>query len=801
MLDILFLDVRHAMRGLRRSPGFTVTVVLMLGLGIGANTAIFSIVDRLLLRDLPYPDGDRLVMLYDTFPENERNNVSPANWIDWQRMSQSFEDLAAWNSFSMTLTGEGDPEQLSGQTVSSEFFPAVKVPPLLGRVFTAEDDRPRAPRVVLLSHRLWQRRFGGDPDIIGKAIQLDTTPHEVIGVMPAGFYFVSQDIDYWTPYALDRSRDWRATSGHIIPGILGRLKPSVTLSSAQNEMRVIGRRLEEDYTFNKSTSVNVVPLREVLTGQARRSLLVLFGAVSVLLVIACLNVAGMTLARSASRRRDIAVRTSLGAGRGAIIRYLLAESLILAGAGAVAGFLIALWGVGALVQLTPRNLIRVADVPLDGRVLLYTFAVSALTGLLSGLAPASAATRGSLSEYLHGIGRSITRSARLRQGLVVAQVTMTVVLLCGAGLLFRSFSALNAVRTGVDANDVLTMQVSLPVARYDREQQVEFVRQAVENLQRLPGVQSAGAARSLPVIGPTAGTGFHVQGTSDVSMNERREARIRIATPGYFKTVGVPVVRGRDFTWDDQLPNAELVFIVNETFVKAYFASEDPLAVSMRVFMTGDPPFGRIVGVVRDVSEGSLRNPSLPTIFYNHRHLTYAGVTMFIRSSRPEALTQDALRVIHDLDRNLAVTQVRTIRQALGLSIARERLNAVVSAAFALTALLLASLGLYGLLALLVTERTREIGIRMALGARASGVLQMVLGHGLGLVAVGLIAGLSGALAVTRLIESLLFGVPVHDPATFIGVAALLVAVSTPAAFIPARRATKVDPVIALRQD
>jgi putative ABC transport system permease protein len=810
ILEDLLRDVRLAMRGFRRAPGFTATVVLMLGLGIGANTAIFSVVDRLLLRDLPYPDGEQVVMVYETFPTNPRNNVSPANWMDWQRLSRSFEFLAAFNGNSATLTGEGEPELLNAQMVSEEFFPAMKVRPLIGRAFSAEDNREKAPPVVILSYRLWQRRFGGNEKIIGTTIPLDSSPREVIGVMPADFYFVSQDTDFWMPYLLDRNRDWRAGSGRNML-VAGRLKPSVTIASAQAEMKRIARQLEQMHSFNKGSSVEVVPLREVLTGQVRGSLLVLFAAVGVLLLIACFNVASMMLARSASCRHEIAVRCSLGAGRGALLRQLVVESFLLACAGGAAGFLVALWGVSALLEMAPRNLIRVVDVPLDRWVLLYTLGLSLITGLIVGLAPALMITRGSPSEYLRGLGRSITQSPRLRPRLVVAQVTMTVVLLCGAGLLIRSFAALSGVRTGVDADKVLTMLVTLPDARYNRDQQIEFVQRAVEYLEALPGVESAAAARSIPVIGATAGTGVHVRGTPDLPMNDRPMTRVRSVTPGYFKTLGIPVIRGRDFTAEDLRKNAEPVFIVNEVFVRSVLSGKDPLGVSIKVSLP-DNSYARIVGVVADVSERSLRRGAEPTVFYNQRQLPYPGMTLFIRANRPATLAENAVKGIQDMDRSQAITQVRTLREWLGLSIARERLNAVILTAFAMTALLLASLGLYGLLAFFVTERTQEIGIRMALGAKASGVLRMVMSHGLRLVVWGTVLGVVGAFALSRFIQSLLvgataqdpgllFGVTTHDPITFLSVVALLVIVSSLAAVVPAWRATKVDPLVALRQE
>jgi putative ABC transport system permease protein len=799
ILETLLHDVNYALRGFNRARGFTATVVVMLAVAIGANTAIFSLVDNLLLRELPYPDSNRLVMVYELFKGNQGPAVSPANWFDWQRMNHSFESLAAWNGSAMTLTGLGDPEMIIGQVVSSDFFAALKTGPSLGRTFTADEDRPDVPRVIVLSNGLWERRFGSDPAVVGKKIDLDAVPYEVIGVMPAGFHFINPQAEYWAPMAVDRARDWRGTAGRSLPGILGRLKPGLSRESADAEMKAIASQLEQSYVFNQYTSARVVPLRDTLTGEVRTSLLVLFGAVSLLLVIACFNVASMMLARSSSRRREIAVRASLGASRRTIVRQLLVESVLLSAVAGAAGFLVALWGVSALLELTPSSLIPLNDVPLDRWILMYTMLTSLLTGFMFGLLPAITATRGSLAEYLHGGGRSVTRSTRIRRWLVVAQVTMTVVLLCGSGLLVRSFAALTSVRTGVDT-DVLTMQITMPNVRYNSERQVAFVRSAVERLESIPGVQTAGATRSLPVIGPVAITGFHIAGTPDVSMNERQSARIRIATPGYFKTAGVPIVRGRDFTWDDERANAEPVIIVNEAFVKAYLSGKDPLSVSLNVFMGRTNPGGRIAGVASDVRESSLRSESLPTVFLTHGPLTYNAMTLYVRGAG-SSLAREAVQAIHELDSNIAVTQVRPLRDALGSSIVRERLNAVVTTAFAVTALLLASFGLYGLLAFLVAERTREIGIRMALGAQAGAVLRMVMNHGLSLVAGGAVVGLLGGLAVANYIQALLFGIPSYDPMTFAGVAVVVLFVSAIAAFVPAHRATRVDPLVALRQE
>ena len=800
LVDGLFRDVRYAVRMLRHSPGFTIVAIATLALGIGANTAIFSIVDRLLLRALPYPDGEQLVIVYESGFGHARNSVSPANWMDWQRESRSFEALAAWSTHQATLTGEGEPEVLNAQDVSAEFLPLMGIMPRLGRAFTPEDDRPRANPVVILSHGLWQRKFGGAVTAIGRVIELNATRCEIVGVMPPGFHFVSQDTDYWEPYRLDRHQAWRETAGRFI-SVVGRLGPGVTQAAAQVEMESLARRLEQIHPFNKNTSATVVPLRDVLTGEVRTSLLTLFAAVAVLLLIACFNVANLLLARSASRQRELAIRTALGAGRWAIVRQLLAESVLLALAGGVAGMLVARWGMTTLLALAPKGLLRVADVSLDRWMLFYTIAVSLMTGVVFGVVPAVSASAVSVIDRMRRGDRGTTHATRLRRASVVAQMAMTVVLLCGAGLLVRSFVALNGVDTGLDPRDVLTMRVGLPGARYDRVQRVAFFQRAAELLRGLPGVRSVGAGGGIPVTGPTAGTVFHIQGTPLLPENERPLTLARVVTPGYFKTLGIPLQRGRDFTDDDSIAQRPPVFIVNEAFAKRYLSGSDPLAASISVLMRDDNPYGRIVGIVGDVNEGSLRKGTEPTVFYNHAQLPYPGMTLFIRANRAASLAQTAGQVIRGMDSNQAVTNVRTLEEVFAESLARERLNAVVSAAFALSALLLASLGVYGVLAFLVVERTREIGVRMALGAQAWSVLRMVLDQGLRLVAMGAVVGLGGALAVSRLIEGLLFGVTPTDPATFASVLALLAAVSVVAALVPARRATRVDPLSVLRQE
>jgi putative ABC transport system permease protein len=825
ILEDILRDALYAVRNLRRTPAFTSTVVLTLAIGIGANTSLFSVIDHLLIRPVPYPQGEQLVMVYESLPQLklERADVSPANWLSWQRESRSFEALAAWGANGMTLTGEGEPERLNGQSVSAEFFDLLRVRPSLGRTFTSDDDQPSTHRVVVLSDGFWRRRLGGTPNVIGKTIELDANAYEIVGVMPSGFRFVSPDVDYWVPYALDRSRDWRKTGGRFI-NVVGRLNPSITPSAAQAEMTRIAKQLSDMYTFNRDTSAAVVGLREALTGEVKESLVTLFVAVGILVLIACFNVASMLLARSAARRQEIAIRASLGAGRVAIVRQLLVESLVLAVAGGLSGIIVARAGVSALLKFVPQNLFGITEVPLDGSILLYITGLSVLSGTIFGLAPAMSTTRRVFTAHLKDVGRSFTTSSKLRQHLVTAQIAMTVVLLCGAGLLTHSLIELVGTKTGMNAHNVLSMYLQPPERRYNDVQRVEFFKRAIEGLSVLPGVQSAAAASSIPVIGPDSGTVAHIRGMPPLFQGQDLNAGLRIqdlssipissaggllpharvVTPGYFKTLGIPVLQGREFIDSDQRENAPPVFIVNEALASKYLAGQDPLNASLSVLMSDKNPYGRIVGVVGNVIEGSLRKGAEPTVFYADGNSSRAGfapgMTIFIRTSGLD-VAKAAVQAIREVDRNQPVTQVRMLKDVLGESVFRERLAAVVSSAFALTALLLAGLGLYGLLAYSVAERTKEIGIRVALGARPAALLQMIMTRGFRLIGVGLLLGLAGAAAISRLIESLLFGVSTNDPFTVLVVCALLLTVGGISAFIPAHRATCVDPMIALRHD
>jgi putative ABC transport system permease protein len=793
-------DARHMSRGLQRSPGFTLAVVLTLALGIGANTAIFSIVDQLLLRPLPYPEGENLVMVYEAQSSNSHNSVSPATWLDWQRDNHTLERVAAWASGrAAILTGVGEATRLGVQPISAEFFPLLRVTPMLGRVINEDDDRPNAPVVAVISHHLWQTRFGGDRNVVGRFIQLDDTPTQVVGVMPPGFRFVFHDIDVWAPLQLDRNAPWREAGGRFI-NVVARVKTGTPLATARADMEQVARRLASLHEFNKNSTARLVPLREELTGQVEASLIVLYIAVGVLLAIACFNIANLLIARAASRRQEIAIRTSLGAGRGAIVRQLLVESMLLALCGGALGIVLARSSLDALVAFAPPALLRGQELTIDARVLLYVAALSVLTGLVAGLAPSVIVARRPIVKSLHASNSRVTHSPRIRQLLVVGQVAMTVVLLCGAALLVRTVTALTSANHGFEQQGLLTMQVALPGTRYPIERQVAFQQELLATIRELPGVDSAGAASGLPVIGaPRAGTRFHRYSTPVVPPTQMSSATIRVVAPGYFRTLRIPVLRGREFTHADDA-NPTPGFIVNQAFVDRYLANVDPLRESLMVRMQDENPYAPIIGVVGNVGEGSMRGAPRPTIFYSHSQLPL-GPTLFIRTDRPVAMAEAVTSVIRRMDPNLVIRNVRTFEEAVAQSLAQERLTALVTGAFAVSGLLLASLGLYALLAFMVSERTREIGLRIALGAQGRELTWSVVQDGLRLVSIGAIAGVALSLVVLPLFGTLLFGVTPNDAVTYAVVLTLLAAVAGLASYIPARRAARVEPLSALRQE
>ena len=802
MPEDILRDVRHGARGLRRTPGFSLAVILTLALGIGGNTAVFSVVDQLLLRPLPYPDGDRLVMVEESVGSGSSHaDVSPANLFDWQRQSRTIRGFAAWGQAQFTLLGAGEPRNVIAQLVSAEFFPVLGVPPFLGRAISTEDDRPNAPRVAVISYRAWQQQFGGDRRAVGRTVQLNSRPFQIVGVMPAGFRFVQPDVDVWAASQLDRNRSWREPNDGRILHVVGRLATGVTLGTARLEMEAIARDLAARYTFNRNTSVTITPLRDVLTGQVRTSVLVLFAGVAVLLAIACFNVASMLLARSASRQREMAVRASLGAGRWAIARALVVESLLLAVAGGALGLVLARASLEALVAAAPANLLGVFELFIDRRVVMYALGVSLATGAIAGLAPTILFARRSIAEATRTRDSKSAHSPRVRQALVVLQVAMTVVLLCGAGVLVRTLIALNRAPLGFDARDVLTMRMSISPVRYPDERPRDFYRDAVARLRALPGVESAAVAASLPMIGsPRGGTRFRQLGEPDRPVRDLPSTVVRIVAPGYFRTLRIPVLRGREFTdADNESPMGG--FVVNDTFARRYFPERDPLGAFISVRMQDDNPYLPIIGVVGDVSEESVRVAPKPTVFYSHGRMPWAAMTLFVRSPQPESAVAPITAALHDLEPALVVSNPQPLETALAESLARERISALISTGFGIGGLLLAALGLYGLLAYLVAERTKDIGIRIALGAPAARITGSVVVGGLVPVALGVAIGVSGSLLLLRPLGGLLFGVTPSDVSTYAVVVALLGVIAAIASYLPARRAARIEPLTALRYE
>jgi putative ABC transport system permease protein len=691
-------------------------------------------------------------------------------------------------------------EELDAQVVTADLLPLLQVQPWRGRFFTKEEDESDA-RVAVISYRLWQSWFHGDDSIVGRQVQINSRQFTVIGVMGPDFYFHKRSVDVWLTLGL-KAAEARRVGRYL--SVLARMKPEVSVQQAQAEMSGIAGRLTAAYPkFDTGWSVNVEPLRNSLVRQVKTSLIMLLGAVGLLLGVACANVANLLLARYAARHREMAVRGALGASRSRVLGQLLVESLLLSLIGGALGVALAYGTVGGLVRIAPHDLTRYSSVSFDARVLLAGLAISVLTGILFGLAPAYLATRANLSDALHGNAASgAGNQSGLRTWLVGAEVAASVVLLAGAGLLFRSLVGLQAVDPGMDASGVLTFRVSLPHARYAKDEQaIQFFRQAAEKLAQIPGVQSASAVSYIPFNGLAAGTDVAISGRPPAKPGQALGTVVRTILPGYFKTLRIPIQRGRDFTDADNLPAAPLRFIVNEAFVGKYLRDEDPLTKSISVDMADKNPMGEIIGVVGNLKEGSLDKGPEPTAYYVHAHLPYTAMVLVLRGNSAQALAEPARRAIQEIDPQQPIADVRTMEEILRDTFARQRLSALLLGGFSLTSLLLAGVGIYGVLAYSVAQRTREIGVRVALGAAPGRILRLVIGNGARLVVAGTVAGLSGALLLSGLMKSLLFGIGPRDPFSLILAPAVLIAVALVAAYVPGRRAAHISPVDALRSE
>jgi len=800
-MESFFKDARYAVRMMLKHRSFTFVAVLALGLGIGANTAIFSVINAVLLRPLPYQDPAQLV----TILHDGSKPVAPANFFDLAKQSQSFAAIAAAQWWEPNLTGRDQPEHLRGLQLTGEMFRLLGVNPILGRSFHTGEDQTGNDHVVVLSNRLWQRRFGGDTSVVGQQITFDGESYTIIGVMPADFQFApfwATQTELWTPLNLAaRANDRGGQSLRVF----ARLKPGVTRDQAQAETATIFRRLEQEYpAANKGLALSVDPLHEKVVGKTRRALLILFGAVGFVLLIACANVANLMMARASARQKEIAVRTALGASSRRLARQLLTESVMIALVGGAFGLALALLGVKALVAFGPTNLPRVQTISLDGRILFFTLALSVLTGMLFGLAPVLQTLRGkfnnSLKEGSRGstVGKGRSRARRL---LVVSEVALALMLLVGGGLMVRSFARLLAVDPGFNPGHLLTMTISLAGSEHSTApKRVAFFNQLLERVNSLPGVQSASAINHLPLGGDVWTVPYTIQGRPAPLPGEKQGAVYRIIRPNYFRTMKATLLKGRDFTTSDNESSPEVV-IVNQAFAKRNWPAEDPLG--KRIFTTDETSPREIVGVVKDLKQDDWTEEPNAEMYLPHLQQSGPrGLTLVIRSSAdPLQLVTAVENQVWAIDKNLPVAEIRSMEEVISERVEPQRFNMLLLGVFAAVALMLAVIGIYGVMSDAVTARTHELGIRMALGAQGSDVLGMIVRQGMALVLVGIAVGLLGAFWLTQFMSSLLYEVSPTDGLTFIAIPLVLAVVALGACLVPARRATRVDPLVALRYE
>ncbi len=806
-LDDLRRDVRFGLRSLRRSPGFTVVALLCLALGIGANAALFSVLNAVLLRPLSFPEPERLVRVYETWGDKQLpGSVSVPNYRDWAEQSTVFEALTAWVGGSRNLQEAGNAERIRTVEATPNLFQMLRARPLRGRLFSPGQDEPGRSQVVVIGETLWRRRFGADPALVGRTIQLDGNPYLVIGILPAELSFPPlsrEGIDAWLLRLPNPRIDSRGS--HFL-AVTGRLKPGASRGQAFAQLKQIAARLAKTYPDQQAgRSVKLMGLRESIVGETpRKALLILLAAVFLVLLIACANVANLLLARAAVRQREMAVRLALGAGRSRLVRQLLVESLVLALGGALLGLLLARWALAALTPLVRVALPVSGGIPLDGRVFLFLLAVAAFSGIAFGLVPALQAARGDVRESLVEGGRTTSggRQQRFRSGLVVAEIALSLVLLVGAGLLLRGFLKVSGTEPGFVSRGVLTAHVAVPATT--RPVVPRFFRPLLDKVRALPGVRAAALISMIPVQEAWTNASYTVEGRPEPPLPQQPMAEIRMASPSFFNALGIPLLRGRDFTERDGEKGIN-VAIVNEVLVRQQFPGENPLG--RRIRMGGDMKL-EIIGVVGAVHQAGLDQEPLAEVY-----LPYAGAegdygelltdaALVVKTAgSPGALAPDLRRAVRAVDPGVPLYKMLTMEQVISDSLASRRLNLWLLALFAGIALALSAAGLYGVISYLVAQRTREIGMRMALGAQARDVIRLVMRQGSRLTLVGIAVGAAGALALTRGLESLLDGVSAHDPLTFLSIAILLAAVALFASWLPARRAARVQPIVAIRNE
>ncbi|HEX8459368.1 MAG TPA: ABC transporter permease [Pyrinomonadaceae bacterium] len=809
-IESFIQDARFGTRMLLKNPGFTVVSVIALALGIGANSAIFSVVNTVLLRPLPYPDPDQLVMVWedDTKGGYPRDTPAAANYIDWRDQNGVFEGMAAVAEQNFNLTGKGEPERLEGRRVSTNLFSLLGVEPRVGRAFLTEEDQPGRNRVVIMSHGLWQRRFGSNVNIVGQTLTLNGESYVVVGVMPSHFQFPSREDELWVPIAFTPQEAVNREKHYL--EVVARIKPGVTLEQARAEMRTIAARLQQQFPEqNANLGAAVTPLHEQVVGDIKPVLLVLLGAVGFVLLIACANVANLLLARAAVRQKEITIRVALGASRWRLIRQFLTESMLLAVLGGGGGLLLSLWGVSLLKAFIPESVSQVGDMMIDGRVLLFTVLISLLTGLIFGLAPVMQWSKLNLNETLKEGGRDSatgSRGNRIRSLLVITEVAVSLILLIGAALLINSFLRLRNIDPGFRPENLLTMRVELPDVKYpDHRRRAAFYNELLGRLETLPGVKSAAVTTNLPLYRQGNSTEISIEGRPDPApgQGKRPSVTTRVISPHYFQTMGIGLLQGRGFSEQDKI-DSPAVAVISETMARRFWPNQDPTGKRFTpgsLTSTDPGDWITVVGVAKDVRQFELVADPKPQMYLPYVQAEFFAPNDLVISTdlEPLSLAASVRRTVLEVDKDQPISDIRTMEDIVSESVARQRFSMLLLGIFAALALVLAAVGIYGVMSYSVAQRTREFGIRMALGARRSDVLRLAVGQGVKLVLIGIAIGLGAAFILTRVMSSLLFGVSATDPLTFITISLVLTGVAALASFIPARRATKIDPMLALR--